>query len=70
MNAEFDSSQVRAAIVLAAVALNGCATPHNPERDGVWIWIHRPREIIQCEQTPAGVVCRGRHSIPAEEVGV
>ena len=59
----------RTAILLSAVFLAGCATPrHEPEREG--IWIHKPRELIQCEQTPAGVVCRGRRSIPAEDVGV
>lgn len=60
---------MRRVLLVAVMVLTGCATPrHEPERDG--IWIHKPRELIQCEQTPAGVVCRGRRSIPAEEVGV
>lgn len=48
---------MRAPVVLLLVlATTACTTPHEPERDGVWISV--PRERVECERTPEGVVCR------------
>lgn len=51
---------------LLCLLLAGCAAPHEPERDGVWISV--PREVVRCEQRPEGVVCRSYLALPVVEV--
>lgn len=55
-------------IALLCVLLAGCAAPHQPERDGVWI--NTPRELVRCDQRGDEIVCRSVRSVRVEEAGL
>jgi len=55
-------------LTLLGALFSGCATKHEPEREGVWI--ERTTPMVRCWQTPEGTVCRSDRRIPTVELGI
>lgn len=55
-------------VMLLCLLLAGCAAPHAPEKDGVWINV--PRELVRCYPHGDALVCRSYRAVPVEEVGL